>query len=268
MNEIKSKEIDISVLQKLRNQGTQSTIYTDGNICYKFLDGFDPDEKKNLHRKFLDMQEIKIDGVLLPEDLIVENGLLQGYTMAYFKNSTPLLDKFLKRYFNCKELFEYINKASKILRNIHSNGIICQDLSFKNILVDTDGNVAFCDIDGCSYKENDSPFISFLFKEFFLDYRKSKLYIKEDVDNLSMILWLYLTAYGETLQRITKKQYNSLSNNIKTFQNLRKVANVLVDKKSTIENIPYLDEFIDLNDDYIIDREKTLNLRQKIFRKI
>lgn len=268
MEKININDIDFSVLQKLQSHGTQSTIYTDGNLCYKLLDGLYLSEKKDLYKKFLDMEGIKIDSVLLPEDLIVENGVLQGYTMAYFKNSTPLSDKFLKRYFNCKELFNYVNKASKTLRNIHSNGIICQDLSFENILVDNEGNIAFCDIDGCSYKANNSPFISLLFKEFFIDWRKSKIYIKEDVDNLSMILSLYLIMYGEVLQRITKKQYHSLSDNIKTLENLRQVANMLVDKKCIIENISYLDEFIDLTDDYIVDREKTLNLRQRIFRRI
>ena len=268
MEKININDINFSVLQKLPSQGTQSTIYTDGNLCYKLLDGLYTNEKKDLYKKFLDMEGIKINGVLLPEDLIVENGLLQGYTMTYFKNSTPLSDRFLKRYFNCKELFEYINKASKILRSIHSNGIICQDLSFENILVDNNGNIAFCDIDGCSYKENNSPFISILFKEFLVGWRKSKIYIKEDVDNLSMILSLYLIMYGEVLQKITKKQYHSLSDNVNTLENLRPVANMLVDKKCTIEKIPYLDEFIDLTDDYIVDREKTLSLRQKVFRRV
>lgn len=36
MEEIKLKEIDLSTLQKLQSQETQSTIYTDGSICYKF----------------------------------------------------------------------------------------------------------------------------------------------------------------------------------------------------------------------------------------
>lgn len=74
--------------------------------------------------------------------------------------------------------------------------------------------------------------------------------------------------YGEVLQRITKKQYHSLSNNINTLENLRQVANMLVDKRCVIENIPYLDEFIDLTDDYIVDREKTLNLRQRVKYKM
>ncbi len=75
MEEIKSNEIDLFALQKLQSQGTKSTIYTDRDICYKFLDGLYPNEKIDLHRKFLDMDGIKINNVLLPQDLIIENGI-------------------------------------------------------------------------------------------------------------------------------------------------------------------------------------------------
>ena len=267
MEKIKSKEINLSALQKLQNQGTQSTIYTDGVIVYKFLDGFCPCEKRNLYKKFLDMDGIKINDVLLPQSLIIEDGALKGYTMKYFVNSMPLSDKFLKRYFNCNELLVYAEKASRILRNIHNNGIICQDLSFENILVDDNGNIAFCDIDGCTYKEHNSPFISLLLKDFLINYRRSKLPINEDLDKLSMILSFYLTMYGEVLQKITKKQYHTLSDNIQTLENLRDVANMLVDKSCPIYDMPYLDEVIDLNDNYEIDRKKILTMKQRIFRK-
>lgn len=53
MEEIKLKEIDLSILQKIQSQGTKSTIYTDGDLCYKFLDGLYPNEKIDLYKKFL-----------------------------------------------------------------------------------------------------------------------------------------------------------------------------------------------------------------------
>ena len=67
MEEIKFKEINFSVLRKLQSQGTKSTIYTDGVICYKFLDGLYSAEKRELYKKFLDMDGIKINDVLLPK---------------------------------------------------------------------------------------------------------------------------------------------------------------------------------------------------------
>ncbi len=267
MEEIKFKEINLSILRKLQSQGTKGTIYTDGIICYKFLDGLYPDEKRDLYKKFRDMDGIKIDNVLLPQNLIIEDGNLKGYTMQYFANSIPLSDKFLKRYFNCNELFVYVVKASKILRNIHNNGIFCQDLSFENILVDDKGNIAFCDIDGCTFREHYSPFISLLFKKFLIDFRHSEVSTIEDIDKISMILSFYLEMYGEVLQKITKKQYHVLSDHIQTLRNLQNTANMLVNKKCQINDIPYMDEVIDLNDNYEIDREKILTIKQRIFRK-
>ncbi len=265
MEKIKFKEIDLSTLHKLQSQGTQSTIYTDGIIGYKFLDGLFPYEKRELYKKFLDMDGIKIDGVILPQSLIIEEGTLRGYTMKYFANSMPLSDKFLKRYFNCNELLVYTEKASRILRNIHNNGIIYQDLSFENILIDNFGNIAFCDIDGCTYKRHTSPFISMLLKEFLIDYRHSKVFINKDLDKLSMILSFYLIMYGESLERITKRQYNILSNKIQTLKNLRNIANTLINKSNSIPALPYMDEVIDLSDDYVVDRKKILTMKQRMF---
>ena len=138
----------------------------------------------------------------------------------------------------------------------------------RDILVDDKGNTMFCDIDGCAYKEHHSPFVSVLFKEFLVDFRKSKIYVDEDIDKVSMILSFYLTMYGNVLQRITKKQYHTLSDNIQTLENLRNTANMLVDKNCPIQNIPYLDEVIELNDDYEIDRNKILTIKQKVFKNI
>lgn len=264
MNEINFSKIDMHDLQKLKSNGTQSTIYTDGNLCYKFLDGLYSDEKSDLYKKFLDMDGIEIENVLLPQDLIIENGKLKGYTMRYFANSMPLSDKFLKRYFNCNELLLYVDKASRILRTIHSNGIACQDLSFDNILVDDQGNVAFCDIDGCIYLDYYTPFLSKICKEFIVDYRGIKMLSLKNIDKVSMILSFYLILYGETLQKITKRQYHLLSDNIQTLENLKEIANRLVDKNSSVCDFPYLDEVIDLTDDYVVDRKRILTLKQKL----
>lgn len=263
MNKINIKEINLSSLQKLNSQGTLSTIYTDGNLCYKILNDYYQNEKEDLYRKFLEMEGIKIDNVLLPLDLILENNQLVGYIMAYFQNSISLANKFSKRCFNCNELLVYVEKASRILRDIHNNGIICQDLSFRNILVDDKGNVVFCDMDSCAYKAYETPFYSGLLLDFLVKYRKAKVYAHKDNDKLSMILSFYLTMYGKELQRINKKQYHKLSNNISTLENLKETANLLIDKKQIIRDIPYLDEVIDLSNNYEINREKILNFRNR-----
>ena len=161
---IKFNDINFSSLQKRQQQGTKATIYRNGDTCIKILDCLYDEEKELLYRKLIDMDGITIPNVLLPKELIIKDGKLEGYSMDYFKDSMPLSDRFMVRYVDCKQLFEYVSRASKILRDIHQNGIVCQDLSFENILIDTNGNIAFCDLDGCSYKEHIAPFISVLMK--------------------------------------------------------------------------------------------------------
>ena len=141
MEQIKLKDINLSSLERLSQQGTKSTVYRDGKKCIKILDKFYENEKEALFRKFLDMDGIEVENVLLPHELIVSDGKLQGYTMDFFDRSISLSDRFMFRYVDCKKLFDYVYKASKILRDIHDNGIIFQDLSFENILVDVNGNV-------------------------------------------------------------------------------------------------------------------------------
>lgn len=266
MEKIRFNDINFSNLQKLKQQGTKSSIYKDGSICYKILDGLYDEEKEDLYKKLFDMDGLKIDNVLLPNKLIMKDNKLYGYTMDYFANSMPLSDKFIVRYVDCKKMFDYILKASQILRTIHSHGIICQDLSFENILVDENGNVVFCDLDGCSYKEHIAPFISVLMNNFFVDYRKEKISLSFNLDRISMMISFYHLIYAKELHKLTKREYHKLSSKITTLENLREYANVLVDKAKPICDIPYLDEFIDINDNYIYDREKQLSFVSRIFK--
>lgn len=266
MEKIQLKDVDISKLQKLQQQGTNASLYRDGSICYKILDWLYEEEKEQLYKKLFDMDGIKIENVLLPKQLIMQGDKLQGYTMDYFADSLPLSDKFTVRYVDSKKLFDYVLKASQILRTIHSKKIICQDLSFENILVTEDGNVAFCDLDGCSYKKHVAPFISILMKNFWTDYRNEKIPVSTNLDRISMMISFYYLLYAKELQFLTKKEYHKLSVKISTLENLKIYAKKLVDKTTPIGYIPYLDELIDTNDDYIYDREKQLSLVRRLFK--
>ena len=45
MEQIKLNDINFHSLQKLKHQGTKATLYRDGNVCFKILDGLYDDEK-------------------------------------------------------------------------------------------------------------------------------------------------------------------------------------------------------------------------------
>lgn len=266
MEKIELRDIDISHLSKFRNQGTKSTMYENGDICIKILDGLYQNERNTIYKKLLEMDGLVLDDVLLPKSLIVENGLLVGYTMENFKDSISILDYFLKtRFVNCKEFLSVMKKCSLILRKIHVNDIVCQDLSFDNILIDSQGNIKYSDIDSCSYKDYSSPYMSDLLKRFVIDYRKDKLcYVSKNMDRISFMLSFYIIVYLKELQKLSKRKYHALSDNIQTLENCREYANALLSER-TLPEIPYIDELIDDRDDYIIDRRKQLGLFQKLF---
>lgn len=266
MEQIKLKDINLNSLKKLEQQGTKSTVYRNGTSCIKMLDGFYEEEKDALFKKFLDMEGLEIENVLLPKELIVSNGKLEGYTMDYFP-SVSLNDKFEVRHVDTKVLFDYVYKASKILREIHRNGIICQDLSFENILVDDNGNVKFCDLDGCSYKDNVSPFVSLIMKRYFIDYRKEQLLLCTNLDRVGMMLSFFYIVYAKELQKLNRKSYSKLAEKSNTLEEMRKYANLLLDRSNPVPEIPYLDELIWLDDDLVYDRYKQLSLFRRIIRR-
>ena len=266
MEQIKLKDINLNSLKKLEQQGTKSTVYRNGTSCIKMLDGFYEEEKDALFKKFLDMEGLEIENVLLPKELIVSNGKLEGYTMDYFP-SVSLNSKFEVRQVDTKVLFDYVYKASKILREIHRNGIICQDLSFENILVDDNGNVKFCDLDGCSYKDNVSPFVSLIMKRYFIDYRKEQLLLCTNLDRVGMMLSFFYIVYAKELQKLNRKSYSKLAEKSNTLEEMRKYANLLLDRSNPVPAIPYLDELIWLDDDLVYDRDKQLSLFRRIIRR-
>jgi len=264
MDKIHLVDLDLLSLEKFKIQGTKSTMYHSDNLCIKILDKLYPDEKSALYKKLLEMDGLVLDDVLLPKELIIQDGKLVGYTMDYFKNSINILDYLTQnRFINCNDIFSVVKRASLILRHIHENEVICQDLSFDNILIDQDGNIKYSDIDGCAYKNYQSPFMSVILKRFLIDYRKDSFFhISKNTDRISFLLSFYLVTYLQELQRISKKKYHSLSDSIKTLENLREYANMLLGC-STLPEIPYVDELIDDNDDYVIDRNKQLSLRKR-----
>ena len=266
MEQIKLKDINLNSLKKLEQQGTKSTVYRNGTSCIKMLDGFYEEEKDALFKKFLDMEGLEIDNVLLPKELIVSNGKLEGYTMDYFP-SVSLNSKFEVRQVDIKVLFDYVYKASKILREIHRNGIICQDLSFENILVDDNGNVKFCDLDGCSYKDNVSPFVSLIMKRYFIDYRKEQILLCTNLDRVGMMLSFFFVVYAKELQKLNRKSYSKLAEKSNTLEEMRKYANLLLDRSNPVPAIPYLDELIWLDDDLVYDRDKQLSLFRRLIRR-
>lgn len=255
MNIIKISDIDLNSLDKIKNQGTKSTIYKYENKCIKMLDGLYPTEKLILYYKFLSMEGIKIDGLLMPDDLIIDNNNLCGYTMDFFDCSESLNSYFTKsRYINCNEVFKIVQEVCKILKNVHKNEIIYQDLSFDNILINREKKIMFCDIDGCKYKNYNAPFVSILLNRLICDYRNEDINVSKNLDKVSIFISLLYSIYLKEIQFLTESDYNILVNSIHPLDNMKKYVDILLDKNKMIPNIPYVDELLNYSTNYIIDR--------------
>ncbi|MBQ9833675.1 MAG: hypothetical protein IJO33_00555 [Bacilli bacterium] len=258
MEIIKYNDINFERLEKLPKQGNFSTIYCQGDVCYKLFENLNDAEIEVMLRKFLEMDGIQIVGAIFPKTLIMHNNKFVGYTMDYYKGAITLFDMFQSRYVSCKALFSYVIKATDVLKKLHENGIIYQDLNFENILVDNEDNIHFCDMDACCYNNLISPFIPAVMQSLWINYRKETDVFTEKVDRISMLTSLLHLIYAKEIQEITPRKYDKLSRNVRTLENLRPIFDMLVDVNRDVEDIPYLDELIDRSDDYVFDRNKLL----------
>ena len=262
MDLINIKELEFDKMKLKPQQGTQSLVYDAGDICIKIFNSLSDEERKKTMKKLQEMDGITIDGVLFPLDLIVENGLLKGYTMHNFKNSINMFDFYgsVKKV-NCKNIFNAIKKASEIVRKLHDNNIIVQDLSFDNILVNKDENIVFTDIDSCRYKDYSSPYYSLLLYEYTNGFQNCNFPSSKEVDKLSLILATFQIIFINEIQRVTSRQYNHLSKKLNTLNNMRPYTNLEI---SSINDLPYVDSLLDTNDDYVLNRIKQMPIKQRI----
>lgn len=269
MQEIKLNDINLESLRRLNYRySTYSTLYTDGETVYKLFQNPHSFDNMGLRKNFKDMEGLPVEGVILPKDLIVDDELLEGYTMPLFKNSETLSSKFSTLQIDKQELAKAFRKASLIIRQMHNNGIICQDISLENILIDDQGNIAICDPDSFSNKNYYSGLYSKIFVKFLLGYRKTKLKGLKDIDRISLILAYYYLLFDKEIQKVSNKQYNKLAKEMPTVENLRLLRSLLIDKKKSLECIPYMDSLISNEDVGILDKNKYLTLGQKTYNAI
>ena len=254
MDIINEKDVDFTKFSLLSSQGSLGRVYTDGNKCFKRLCLYSPEDKARIYKKFLDMGDIKIPGVILPEEIIVDNNKkMIGYTMEYFKNSQSLYNKFCSsRYVDVNSILQATKKSSEILREIHKNKIVLCDFSFDNILINKNDEIRFCDLDDCKYGKYEHGIISRLTYLFYLVTLEDTPVFNKNLDRQSLLLSLINTIYHGMITDIN--EYDQLSDKIKTLHNMRDLVCKML--HSSEEQIPYLDELICDDDHFIIDRDK------------
>lgn len=263
MEIIDVNDIKFDKLKFLNTRGSQSMMYTDGVNLYKMFEGLFPSEKVDAYNKFLDLDGRGIRHIILPNKLIIKNGLLCGYIMPYYKDYFSLGDLFRNDTIDLSNVLISMYYVSHVLRYLHDNGIIIKDFSFQNILINQENDILFCDMESCLYHNNCGPFVSDTYQEF-MDKYKPKIAGK-DMDNLSLLLELYRFLCSCNFD--IKNKRNNLINNISTLKNINDYLFKLINSNERID-VPYLDELIDFNDTYVIDKDRDLPFFTRILKKI
>ena len=263
MNTIELTEINFNNLKKLRKQGTLSTILRDENNCYKFMKHLNKNQLKHLRHKIEYFSKLDKKLFLVPENIILNEGNFVGYTMKYFDNSTDLYNKYTNS--DCINFAEFnsdLIKSSKALREFHNNGFVFLDMSFSNILKNSNGEIKLCDFDGSIYNQKiDLPITSQILNDY-VEYKNEKIKVNPNTDRLSLLLSMYVALFKKEITDVKEEEYDYLADRIRSLKILKFYYKTLLDKKENIPNIPYLDLLLCKNDNvtikYQISKEKVL----------
>lgn len=258
-------DIDFSQLVKKEINYNQNDLYENNGELIKIFKGLSEHERTQLFKKYEDMRDIIIDGVIKPDKYIVKTYFrygkekfdFLGYTMPKFENSSNVNNHFYYvDSYKCSDLFKVLKKASIILKEIHENNIIFQDFSFFNILFDKNdyNNVKIIDMDSCCYNKNGTAFVSYDLKYYYENILGERFIpATKNNDKLSMILSLSILLFSKEIDEISNSDYEEKARKIKTLENLKEYYLALRDGKIDLcsGEIPYLHELIDDNESYV-----------------
>lgn len=255
MNTIQITEINFDKLKRLRRQGTFSLILRDDTNCYKFIRNLNQKQRRHLAHKLRYFDKLNDNHFLTPENIIMDNDELIGYTMKYFDNSTDLYNKYTKSdTINFGEFNNDLRQSSKVLRAFHKKGFVFLDMSFSNILKNNDGEIKLCDFDGTVYHEDvELPITSQILNDYLVDYKNEKIKVDPNTDRLSLLLSMYVALFKKEVVNVKEEEYDYLANKIRSLKLLKSYYKVLLDKKRETPNVPYLDKILCDNENITIN---------------
>ena len=175
-----------------------------------------------------------------------------------------------KRFIECNDLLELTKKASFILKDIHQEKMLVNDVSFQNILLNKEGDVQYIDFfDGCSFERYHGGLYSDLLINY-LSHHEEKHQLTESTnqDRLSFLLAFWELIYAKNIEKVSRRTYEKASKQVTTLQILKAYRNILLDRNYATPKIPYLYELIADSDDYKIDRVTLMSPLEKVLYKI
>lgn len=131
--------------KQISDDSYESNVFLYKGDIYKIFKEKKIDDMNNKEQKIRLLSTLKSDFLVLPKELLYNNGKFIGYTMDYVHGVT--LNEYLFSKTNQK--IELLKKVKEAIEEAHYLGIILGDISIYNILVDGNQNIHICDIDNC-----------------------------------------------------------------------------------------------------------------------
>ncbi len=274
--------------------GGEGTVYLLKDIAFKI---YHESSKMIPLGKFKELNAIKADNVIKPEELIYdERKNVIGYTMKAIYNTVSLSRIVTTDYQNShnishKDLIKIILNIKDTIANIHKNNCLVVDINDSNILVDHKLNVYFIDVD--SYKTQNYPATALqdYAKDFTVkDYKFSELSDWFSFGLLATKIWIGIHPFMGRWSKYKKREkqntleYRSLNNisifnddvvypkTVRSFTMIPKnYYSWFVDifEKGERKTPPNdLGEFFSSVDELILDEQNNINFKKLLTNKL
>lgn len=241
MNKINKKDIDCSELKIVENLSLglkPSTFYIDKNNekLYKFY----PRSEKRLNelkeKKIIKFDELDLDFISKPTDLIYDNESLIGNVQDYIEGDT-LQQAIYKK--GLLEEIKNILEASKQLEELHNNGVIMDYVHFGNIMVDENDKTHFISTENYKIDGLESTGTTLALNNYYGQKGKP---VPNDVN--SDVIGFYLSLFDRIFARdifcVNTDSYNTRLGAYPFLNTLYPVFMDLSKRTNSVPEVPYL----------------------------
>ena len=200
---------------------------------------------KDREKKVAILKEIDLPNTVMPIDSIYDrSGNFAGYSMRYIPN-VPLRSF---DFGNSKKFLCVIRSCSETLRLIHEHPakLCVGDMHFGNIILDGVLKPYYIDCDSWSIGKIDGAVCMEYFK--FTQRKKRACKVSSNSDNISLFINTYKYLLGnKDFECIDEYDYDQLAEQSSFLKNSKEIFHVLSRKGFRIAKVPYIDEFIDID---------------------
>lgn len=243
---------------------SESTIYTDYTHIYKIFEEI----SVGLSRR----KEAKVDylarmnekhGLVLPNQKIIyrdtNTRIFLGYRAKYI-NGVTLFE--IQHRINDYEYFELLSRISREVKSIHNENdrFVFGDLNFNNILVNSELDFFFIDLDGCSIGNLKNERISAIISEY-MGFRNKYLKINRNLDRLTFFLYVLDYIFGRAIFEVSLYEYDEKT---EIYEFLKDIKDLFIELNRTDRLIPYIPYTFEYIDDDKINKMKMLVKKSEI----